>query len=305
MDISLVAKMKKYDEFISCYNEGDEKKLYKGKSLLFYSLSNNDAESRYLITDFLLNKGAETNVINECGENLLHILLSRTNHNIKQTAELCQRLIKNGVDINFYDVNKTFEKNSWRKAHNMKETDFLLFFGGILGYAQDIEVILKTAKLVSDNKDIKFIIYGTGPEKERLVAMKNQLELENVFFFDAVPKSQMQNIIMDMNCSMAPLKKIDLFKGAIPTKIFENLALKKPLLLGVEGEAKDLFVDKGKCCLFFEPENPEEMKKQVLYLYNNPDKLQELGENGLDYVSKYFNRDIIAEEYYQALTKIL
>ena len=60
MDISLVAKMKKYDEFISCYNEGDEKKLYKGKSLLFYSLSNNDAESRYLITDFLLNKGAET-----------------------------------------------------------------------------------------------------------------------------------------------------------------------------------------------------------------------------------------------------
>lgn len=56
--------------------------------------------------------------------------------------------------------------------------------------------------------------------------MKNQLELENVFFFDAVPKSQMQNIIMDMNCSMAPLKKIDLFKGAIPTKIFENLALK-------------------------------------------------------------------------------
>lgn len=36
MDISLVAKMKKYDEFISCYNEGDEKKVYKGKSLLYY-----------------------------------------------------------------------------------------------------------------------------------------------------------------------------------------------------------------------------------------------------------------------------
>ena len=126
MDISLVAKMKKYDEFISCYNEGDEKKLYKGKSLLFYSLSNNDAESRYLITDFLLNKGAETNVINECGENLLHILLSRTNHNIKQTAELCQRLIKNGVDINqleplyqiWFSQNNVLvnHKNAWGKT---------------------------------------------------------------------------------------------------------------------------------------------------------------------------------------------
>ena len=29
MDISLVAKMKKYDEFISCYNEGDEIKVLK------------------------------------------------------------------------------------------------------------------------------------------------------------------------------------------------------------------------------------------------------------------------------------
>ena len=103
MDISLVAKMKKYDEFISCYNEGDEKKVYKGKSLLFYSLSNNDTESRYLITDFLLNKGAEVNVINECGENLLHILLSRTKHNIKQTAELCKKLIDKGVNINQLD----------------------------------------------------------------------------------------------------------------------------------------------------------------------------------------------------------
>lgn len=32
MDISLVAKMKKYDEFISCYNEGDEKKVYNHSS---------------------------------------------------------------------------------------------------------------------------------------------------------------------------------------------------------------------------------------------------------------------------------
>lgn len=77
--------------------------MYKGKSLLFYSLSNNDAESRYLITIFLINKGADVNVVNECGENLLHILLSRVNHNINQTVELCKKLIDGGVDINQID----------------------------------------------------------------------------------------------------------------------------------------------------------------------------------------------------------
>ena len=120
MDISLVAKMKKYDEFISCYNEGDEKKVYKGKSLLFYSLSNNDTESSYLITDFLLNKGAEVNVINECGENLLHILLSRTKHNIKQTAELCKKLIDKGVNINQLDEK---ERVPLQYLINLKYTD--------------------------------------------------------------------------------------------------------------------------------------------------------------------------------------
>ena len=103
MDVSFVAKLKTYDDFIACYNEGDEKKLYDGESLLFYSISNNNVESRYLITDFLLNAGTEVNGINEYGENLLHILLSRVNHNIEQTTEMCRRLIDKGVDINQLD----------------------------------------------------------------------------------------------------------------------------------------------------------------------------------------------------------
>ena len=120
MDISLVAKIKKYDEFINCYNKGDVKKLYEGKSLLFYSLSNNDVESRYLITEFLLNEGADVDVINECGENLLHILLSRTNHNIKQTAELCQKLINSGVSINHLDKK---DRVPLQHLINLKYTD--------------------------------------------------------------------------------------------------------------------------------------------------------------------------------------
>lgn len=103
MDISLIAKMKKYDEFVSNYVVGDEKKVYKGKSLLFYSLSNNDSDSRYRISVFLLDKGIEVNGLNENGENLLHILLSRNSHNINQTAELCKMLIDRGVDINQLD----------------------------------------------------------------------------------------------------------------------------------------------------------------------------------------------------------
>ncbi|MFA6201057.1 MAG: glycosyltransferase family 4 protein [Bacteroidales bacterium] len=213
--------------------------------------------------------------------------------------------LKNGVDINFYDVNKTqSESNAWRKANGYSDEDFILFYGGIIGHAQGLDIILNAAKMVEDKPRIKFVMLGSGPEKERLLALKEELNLNNLEFYDAVPKTKMQEIIMDMNATIVPLKRLDLFKGAIPSKIFENLALKKPILLGLEGEAKELFIDEGNCGLAFEPENTEELVKQILVLYNNPELSKQLGENGLKYASENFNRDKIAEGLYEELKKL-
>lgn len=213
--------------------------------------------------------------------------------------------LKNGVDIKFYDVNKAqSESNAWRKANGYSDEDFILFYGGIIGHAQGLDIILNAAKMVEDKPGIKFVMLGSGPEKERLLALKEELKLNNLEFYDAVPKTKMQEIIMDMNATIVPLKRLDLFKGAIPSKIFENLALKKPILLGLEGEAKELFIDEGNCGLAFEPENTEELVKQILILYNNPELSKQLGENGLKYASENFNRDKIAEGLFEELKKL-
>lgn len=103
MDISMIAKLKGKEEFYSNYSKDDINRLFNGKSLLFYALSNNNIEVRYDIVNFLLDEGAKANVINENQETLLHILLSRNNHNLEQTIKLSERLINSGVDINKID----------------------------------------------------------------------------------------------------------------------------------------------------------------------------------------------------------
>lgn len=103
MNIDLAAKLKDYDSFIACYQQGDEARTYDGKSLLFYAVSNNEPDSRYRISTFLLDKGADPCGVNNCKENLLHILLSRGKHDLQQTTELCRRLVDSGVDINQID----------------------------------------------------------------------------------------------------------------------------------------------------------------------------------------------------------
>lgn len=213
--------------------------------------------------------------------------------------------LKNGVDINFFNVNKSLEENLWRKDNGFSTYDFMLFYGGIIGHAQGLNIILNVANELRNYPRIKFIMLGSGPEKPRLLDLKESLGLENVFFYDAVPKSKMQEIITDMDATIVPLKRLDLFKGAIPSKIFENLALKKPILLGVEGEAKELFIDEGRCGLFFEPENVEALKEAILYLYNNPEEAKAFGENGLIYASENFNRDKIAADFYTTLKQNL
>ena len=71
----------------------------------------------------------------------------------------------------------------------------------------------------------------------------------------------MKFVLKEVNAAVIPLRKLDLFLGAIPSKIFENLAMKIPVLLGVNGEAKELFVNQGKCAIYVEPENENELAR--------------------------------------------
>jgi glycosyltransferase involved in cell wall biosynthesis len=114
----------------------------------------------------------------------------------------------------------------------------------------------------------------------------------------------MPQIIKSIDVALVPLKKLPLFEGAIPSKIFENLAMKKPILLGVEGEAFDLFIREGQAGLAFEPENFVDLKDKCVQIANNPKILNLYAENARSYVSKKFNREIIAKNFYQNLLQL-
>ena len=162
--------------------------------------------------------------------------------------------LPNGVDLSLFQPS-SFTFGKWREKVGYAKDDIVLLYAGILGHAQGLEVILKAAKLVEEHQRVKFAFLGSGPEKERLVSLKEELSLKNVMFHDLVPKSEIPQIIRDVDFSIVPLKKLPLFLGAIPSKIFENLAMKTPIILGVDGEARDLFIKEGDAGYYFEPEN--------------------------------------------------
>jgi glycosyltransferase involved in cell wall biosynthesis len=210
--------------------------------------------------------------------------------------------LPNGVDVSFYDPAQVGQ--GWRDDNGFNREDILFLYAGIIGIAQGLDVILSAAKKLQSQSNIKFILVGSGPEKEKLVKMKETHRLNNVYFFDAVSKSKMPPIVSASDVSIIPLKKLDLFLGAIPSKIFEILAMQKAVILGVDGEARELFVNQGQCALYSEPENVEDLVKNIMFLVDNPPKRKQLGHNGRMYVKQNFNRDTIAEKFYKKLLNL-
>jgi glycosyltransferase involved in cell wall biosynthesis len=229
-------------------------------------------------------------------EGIVHDILSR--FPTKQVNWL-----PNGVDIDFYNPEK-IDAGEFRTKNGFSKDDLLFFYGGILGHAQGLEVILQAAEALKEDKRIHFIIQGAGPEKEKLLALNQTLGLVNVHFLPPVPKSEMPSVVKSIDVALVPLKNLPLFQGAIPSKVFEALAMEKPLLLGVDGEARKHFITQAKAGLFFEPENAEDLAKQVRDFAQNPEKIKEMGVNARNYVSTHFNRNSIARVFHDQLNEL-
>lgn len=210
--------------------------------------------------------------------------------------------LPNGVDLSFYNPQEIKEED-FRTKNNFLKDDILFFYGGIIGYAQGLDIILQAAKEIKNPK-VKFILQGAGPEKERLIDLKKNMSLSNVFFLNPVEKKQMPGILKNIDAAIIPLKKLAIFEGAIPSKVFETLAMEVPILLCVDGEAREHFVEKAKAAFFIEPENTNQLIDKINFIVENPLERVEMGKRGRIYAMEVFNRDKIAEGLLQKLKEI-
>ncbi len=199
-------------------------------------------------------------------------------------------IITNGVDTEFFKKENRSEE--FRESIGIKNK-FAVVYAGIHGIAQGLEVLVDAAEIIKEEKEIQIVFIGEGPEKPMLMNKVKEKKLENVSFLPMQDKKDMPKIIASMDATVVPLKKLDIFKGALPSKMFENLASEIPIVLAVEGEAENLIND-AQAGIVVEPENSKEIAKAILKLHKNKELREDLGKNGRSYVMNNFSREAIA-----------
>ena len=206
-------------------------------------------------------------------------------------------VVKNGVDLKLFS--EFSGTNELAEELNLSDK-FVASYVGTHGMAHHLETVMEAAEILSHRPDITFILVGDGAEHNRLMQMKERMNLHNVLMLGQMPKARMPEIWDLSDTSLVLLKKSDLFKTVIPSKIFESMAMQKPIILGVEGEVKEI-IDAADCGISIEPENANELAEAIVLLADNPKIKAEKGAHGLDYVKNYFDRRVLAHRYCEVI----
>jgi len=193
-------------------------------------------------------------------------------------SQIKKSMIKlvNGVSRSFIDL---AEQNN-----RMPHKKFTVLYSGNMGLAQGLETVIKAANILK-KYPIDFCFVGDGIKLESLKEKSNKMDLDNISFLPVQKRENLIQIIKKASVCLVPLKNEPLFRHAIPSKLFEYMACGRPVIVSIEGEVEKI-IKKANSGLIATPEDADSISKQILYYYNNRDKIYYHGQNGVIYVTK-------------------
>ena len=210
-------------------------------------------------------------------------------------------VIKNGVDLNFFKP--TSESEEFKKTLGF-EGRFVAAYVGTHGMAHSLDTVLDAAKLLLDDRRIGFLLVGDGAERVRLVARAGAMNLDNLRIAGQLPKTEMPRVWLATDISLILLKKDDLFKTVLPSKMFEAMVMERPIVLGVAGEARQLLEEAG-AGIAITPQSAEGLAAAVVKLVDDPELAARIGHQGGAYVREHYDRAKLARTYLDLLESVV
>jgi glycosyltransferase involved in cell wall biosynthesis len=207
-------------------------------------------------------------------------------------------LLTNGVDTGVF--NPALPNAQLAQTLGLDERKIFLY-AGTHGMAQGLDTVLEAAKQTK-SPGVVYVLAGEGAEKAALIKKAEAEGIANVRFLPNQPRAVMPALLNLAYASIIPLKRLDLFKSALPSKMFESMATAKPIVASMWGEAADL-VERAGCGVVVPPEDAAALRDAVEKLAGDPELARELGEKGRQYVSANFDRQVIATRFIDLLTE--
>ena len=258
--------------------------------------------------------GSEDSLLHQTLAGIAGFLYERANRIVVVTPAFKDRLLRdwhvpgekiaiveNGVETDLFSPSAD---GSVSQQYGM-EGKFVVSYIGTMGNAHGLGTLLEAAsQLQNEQPDVLFLLIGEGAEKEKIRAAAQLRGLLNVRFLDQQPREKIPAFISASDVCLVLLKKTDVFRTVIPTKMLEFMSCARPVVLGVEGQAQQI-VEEARAGIVIEPENASSLARSINTLRSQPELGRSLGQNGREYILKYYSRARTAATYVEVLEHLL
>ena len=158
---------------------------------------------------------------------------------------------------------------------------FNVVFAGTMGIVQALDAVLETARTCAASlPDVQFVFVGGGTDKARLEERARELRLPNTLFLPRQPTAAIGAVLSLADGLLVHLKDDPLFRITIPCKTQACLAVGRPILMAVAGDAADL-VEQSGAGLTCPPEDPLALADAVRQLRAmDPSQRAAMGNRG-------------------------
>jgi colanic acid biosynthesis glycosyl transferase WcaI len=181
------------------------------------------------------------------------------------------------------------------------EDRFLICYIGTIGMAHGLETLIAAAEqLHRTSPNAMFLLIGEGAEKERIEQLAAARELSNIRFLGQQPRERIPGYIAGVAVCLVMLKKTELFKTVIPTKLLEYMSCEKPVIVAVDGQARKI-VEEAGAGVFVEPEDSSALADAVHVLAADPERRCRMGISGREYILSHLSRERTAASYLEVL----
>jgi glycosyltransferase involved in cell wall biosynthesis len=209
-------------------------------------------------------------------------------------------VVKNGVDLGMFSPGP--RDNAVRRQLGL-EGKFVATYVGTHGMAHGLGTLLDAAALLKGDDRFRLVLVGEGADKAQLMARAQAEGLTNVLFIGQQPHAAIPDYVRAADVTVVLLKAKDLFKTVIPSKIFEFMGAARPIVIGVDGEARQI-VEASGGGVFVPPESAERLVAELRRLADQPALAQAMGECGRAYVEQNFSRAVLARRYLDILAEV-
>jgi glycosyltransferase involved in cell wall biosynthesis len=236
-------------------------------------------------------------------------LYRRANHIVTVTSAFKDDLVRRSIPSNkITSIHNGADEEFWLPQERSGFLDqaaggsrgFNVLYIGAHGISQALTRILEAAREFKDNTDVRFFLVGEGAEKAKLQILAQEMGLSNIHFLDPVHKDRVRAYYADADVCLVPLRSIPLFKTFIPSKMFEMLAMGRPIVASVEGEAAGILKASGGA-LIVPPEDATSIAASIRRIKNDPKLAETMGIRGRAFVIGNYSRRALAGRYVEAI----